>query len=189
MDAHRDGPRSGSDMSCERAWSDSVRLTTKRGFYPVVGSTLPILMAVSKAMGPRRGGVAHAAFTDWEVRWTYSCKVSPAGWIVGDLAVVVDATVTLPIWTQPRSASADVVGAWRRYVSALEVHEEGHTRLATLAGWAVDRSLRRLSPAPTPTQIEALAARTGADVLDGFRKLERAYDQKTKHGATQGVEL
>lgn len=187
MDAHRGGPRSGCEMSCGRNCADGVRLTTKRGFYPVVGSTIQVLMAVSKVMGPRRGGVTHAAFTDWEVRWTYSCKVSPAGWTAGDLSVVVDATVTLPIWTPPRSASADVVRAWRRYVSALKVHEEGHTRLATLAGWAVDRSLRRLSPAPTPSQLEALAARIGEDVLDGFRELERDYDERTKHGATQGV--
>ena len=176
-------------MSCERDCPDGVRLMTERSFYPVVGSTIPILMAVSKALGPRRGGVAHAAFTDWEVRWKYSCEAGPVGWTAGDLSVVVDATVTLPIWAPPRSASADVVGAWRRYVSALEAHEEGHTRLATLAGCTVDRSLRRLAPAPMPTQLEALAARTGADVLEGFRELERAYDQRTNHGATQGVAL
>jgi len=89
-----------------------------------------------------------------------------------------------PFITRPRladeaTASKGLLERWRRYYRALTEHEAGH---ANLAYEHRDDVLSAIKGATCET-----AQAAGQAALDRIRALQRDYDARTRHGATQGA--
>ena len=156
--------------------------------YEVIGATLTQLRERMALLGPLRAGRRHAAYTDWELRWSYAHRARAEGWDVGAVSVVVTVTRSLPRWSSLPSAEAGLDAAWAEYLAALTLHEEGHVAIARAAGRAVRAALETLPTCATRSELDALARRTVAAVTGAHRADERAYDGATGHGATQGCD-
>jgi hypothetical protein len=146
-------------------------------YYEVAGrDDAEVLLALRAT--PRFGAGAHAATTDWAVRWE-----RPDGGVctAADVRVFVELTVHVPRWRAPPDAPAASVGNWQRYVRALSEHEQGH----------VDRILAIVARMP---EVLAEQGCDGVDVrgreaLDVIREANAAYDEATGSGALQGAVL
>lgn len=156
--------------------------------YDVVGTSLEQLRAMATLLGPVRAGLRHAAYTAWELRWSYARAARAAGCAVASATVAVTVTRTLPRWTPVASADPALRPAWERYRAALALHEEGHALIAAGAGRAVHAALLALPAQPSAAALDAAARDVVRSVSARYRDEERAYDALTDHGATQGCE-
>ena len=180
--------RIGSPIDVERG-ARAITVNVRRETFAVTGSTLGHLRRAVAMLAPRRAGAAHAAYTAWEVRWSYSPAIGEHGCRAADVRVDVDVVCTFPRWRPPSSAAGAVVDRWTAYLEALEVHEQGHVNLAVQAAVAVHEALQTLAVHPSASALQRAAEEVARGVLEDFCGREAAYDAATGQGAHQGVRL
>jgi predicted secreted Zn-dependent protease len=135
------------------------------------------------------------AYTDWQIQWRYDYARSADGCGLVSLTVSLDVTLTFPRWTPPESAAphrpsvpvGELQEQWRAYLAALEVHEQGHEKLAAQAADEIVTALSSLPLYPSCAELERAADEAGERILEHYRQLELEYDRETEHGATQGA--
>ena len=169
-----------------------VSITGSEQHYDIDGSSAGALREGIARLGPKdASGTSRQALTVWDLQWTYKLVPGAPGdssCTLGDLKVTLNVTVTLPRWTPPTTAPASLRQTWRTYLEHVKVHEAGHRAIA-------EGNARDLFKAMTPLRartcaaLDALASRTGEDIVADGRARNRAYDVETKHGQTQGVML
>ena len=146
------------------------------------------LRARLDAVGPADdSGARHDAYTAWHVTWQYPTQVDGEGCVTGPVTTTVRVTVTLPRWNSRLPAGHPLVERWQRYLEALETHESGHRETGFDAATAITEALEALPAAESCDAIITLANETARQVLDRFRAKDAAYDEETRHGATQGA--
>ncbi|MCJ7512080.1 MAG: DUF922 domain-containing Zn-dependent protease [Anaerolineales bacterium] len=158
--------------------------------YRVRGVTLDQLQASMALHRPTdEAGMKWDAVTTWDVRWTYPYVEQERVCQIGEPEVAVDISMQLPLWNPPREADPAQVEDWRRFIRALETHEEGHAQIAIAAACEVRHVLMDL---PAQTHCDALelsADRVTQVVIYKYRGQEASYDSVTGHGETQGALL
>ncbi len=160
-------------------------MAVERVGYSVVGSTPSQLRLSIEALGPTRAGRRFAAFTDWSVRYRYTCDAGRPAFV----STKVSARVTLPRWRPGREVGAEVRRIWEQYLSALERHEQGHLACAERASVLIERRLRELPRASSRQELDAMAGVAVAEATVIARGDEVAYDLETDGGAKQGARL
>lgn len=108
-----------------------------------------------------RGPVGYWAYTRGHVVWRGHCEVT------------VRVRYSLPQHTRPEAMPADVRAKWDRMLKAMRAHEEQHGQHSINAG----------------REIKAAGCRNGLAILRKWRAQDRAYDARTGHGKTEGVDL
>jgi predicted secreted Zn-dependent protease len=127
------------------------------------------------------------AYTEWYVNWSYPYSTTRDNCTTGPVKVQVKITFTFPQWNAPENTPQDLIDKWDAYLSALQIHEDGHKQIAILAGYEILQAMNALSAYPSCTELEQAADTIGEDVLEQHRQQEAIYDQNTEHGVTQGV--
>jgi predicted secreted Zn-dependent protease len=92
----------------------------------------------------------------------------------------------MPRWTASGQASQDLATRWSRYVSALEVHENGHLQ----TGRDFESNFKRAAmsaAAPNCGAIDGSLRATYDSLLKQANARDIDYDAQTGHGATQGA--
>jgi predicted secreted Zn-dependent protease len=118
-----------------------------------------------------------AARTEWFPRYAYTTS---RGRLVS-AAVVVRTVVTMPRWTGEASATPAERNEWRRFLSALRAHEQGHLELVHRHLGAIDTQLIGASAKGARERwSQSLAALAAAS---------DAYDRATDHGRLRGTRL
>jgi predicted secreted Zn-dependent protease len=106
------------------------------------------------------GPNGYPAYAEWYVRWTADCELS------------MTATITLPALGPDADLSAEEEATFRAMLQALERHETGHIGFGI--GFARD--------------VQEMRCKGDTDgLLQAWLAAERAYDQETEHGCTQGA--
>ena len=77
----------------------------------------------------------------------------------------------------------------RIYRATLLRHEEGHVKLALRAARAVDKYLGVCGAASSLDKLKSDIQKNTTTLLKQYRKIDQGYDQRTRHGAAQGVSL
>jgi predicted secreted Zn-dependent protease len=116
-----------------------------------------------------------AAKTEWFAGYEYTAS---RGRLVS-AAVTVRTVVTMPRWTGEAPARAAEKQEWRRFLSALRAHEQGH--LALVAQHLADADMRLVG-----TSIAAVRTRW-KQLLAALKAASDAYDRTTDHGRRQGA--
>ena len=132
------------------------------------------------------------AATQWRLEWTFSTEADASGCRCTRLATRTIITVTLPRWVQATNTPPDaaLAASWARYQKGLGAHELGHAQLALAAAAELQRQVTDLGARGASADcatLERSINEAGQRVLDQYGKLERGYDEKTRHGATQGA--
>ena len=184
-------PTLGSARSClpfkvKRRYRVAVRCR----FYTVTGSTLDALAAqIDRGVLDRNDGEYVAAFTDWLVRWRYGYISRGGGCRISAPKISIRLGVAAPRWKRPPGVDTAVVKGWRRFIAALWRHEAGHVRNGLAAATQIERTLTGLEAYPSCKELEAAADLKTEAVLERFRGNDRRYDERTRHGETQGAVL
>ena len=155
-------------------------------YYTVTGSNAGELRRAMRAAGPFRDGRRFDGYTDYNIRWRFRYAPRGMSCTIVDATVDYRVTITLPRWSPPPDAPAELVQAWEEFTSALRRHEEGHRDLGAQAAREILRELRRVQT-PGCTSIAAQANATGQRILNIYRERQRRYDGDTRHGMAQGV--
>ncbi len=177
----------GSDDEPPPPPGPEVPTVTMVSRYSIHGATAAELRADLDAKGPTDRSGRHDAMTSWYVRWSYPTSRGRDGCSTGPVRVDVTITYTMPEWTPPPGADPALVGRWRRYEASLERHEEGHASHGIAAGREVLEELQRVAPRASCDRLDADVNAAGHRILDIYRARDVAYDDRTRHGATQGA--
>jgi len=113
-----------------------------------------------------------------------------------------NSVITMPKLASEKGLSPDAVKEWKRFISKVLVHEQGHAdSYFDLAGTMADefneltatgtgKDERSAQMAAQKALIDKMSKTFGGSVLgDRIKADAAAYDAKNKHGATQGAVL
>jgi predicted secreted Zn-dependent protease len=165
-----------------------VVVRTRLRPYLISGSSGLELRAAMERLGPKDPvrGTPYAGYTRWTLAWSYrherarTCSLANA-------RVVARIRITLPRWTGARRADPSLAAEWGRFVAALRRHENGHAAIARLAARRIGRRLASLRAFRSCARLERAADAAAERILDDARAAEIAYDERTRHGDTQGA--
>ena len=163
----------------------SVERKLERRTYTVTGETSAEIHRSLEENGPRQGERTFYGLTEFSMAYRYATQPVGDECRAADVQVQIGITVTLPDWEKPRTADPDLTREWRRFLRALENHEDGHVRLADEAAERLRLSLLRLrGPCDTlGDRAQEMAAELSAVSADH----NMDYDARTEHGVRDGA--
>jgi predicted secreted Zn-dependent protease len=158
--------------------------------YSVTGSTLTELARqLDRGVFDPNDETYHAAFARWRVDWRYRYAASAEGCTLTSATVSVLLAFRVPEWHAPRYVDRAMVKTWNRFFAALWRHERGHVRNGLEAAGAIEQMLQAAGPFSTCREVEAAVDAAAERLLDRSRGRDRAYDERTEHGLSQGAVL
>ena len=166
---------------------DTVTWTTNS--YPVTGSTIGEIYQSMRQARVTRNNATWDGLTEWNINWRFALAESAGQCRVSSSSTRTTITLTLPRWSAPTNATTATRDEWRRYSTALAQHELGHAQFAQLAAAGVRKTMNE---AQAEADCEPLKKKLNADcntVVENFRKRDQEYDERTRHGGTQGAAL
>jgi predicted secreted Zn-dependent protease len=165
-----------------------VVVRTRLRPYDVSGSSGVELRAAMERLGPKDSvsGTPYAGYTRWRIAWSYRVERARACELAS-VRVVARIRITVPRWTRAGQADPSLAAEWRRFVTALRRHENGHAAIATAAARRIGRRLASLRAFRSCARLERAADRAAVQILNNARAAEVAYDERTRHGDTQGA--
>lgn len=185
------------------------------GTYNVSGSTLDEINRDIQRRGPvdpnegrRYSGVCACTYEiqlgSRDVQFETTAGSSPlevTARVVGG-SVSANCAITMPNLRSESGLSSAARAEWRRFLGAVETHEQGHVTAYFPDAQRIAQALNEITATGTGRN-EAAAQRAAAQALNtqitrqyGPSQLEdiananaRAYDARTRHGASQGATL
>jgi predicted secreted Zn-dependent protease len=165
------------------------KLLWRTNYYSITGASFGEIRRSIEQSRPWKDSEYRTGLTEWQIDWRFEVTPGGDGCRCSSFNTTTTITNSLPRWTPPTEATAEVKAAWGRFIQALGVHEDGHSRLALAAVAELHKRIKELGPAPDceglRKRINAIAER----VIEEHRQRERDYDRRTHHGETQGAAL
>ncbi|MCL5407339.1 MAG: DUF922 domain-containing Zn-dependent protease [Patescibacteria group bacterium] len=157
-------------------------------YYQVYGYTPYEVRAQLNECGAKSGGEAYDAYTSYYISWVYNYKPVAGGCNIKDVTVGVKVDFFYPKWEDPGNAQAGLAENWQRYMTNLITHENGHKDIAVEGAQAILNALLSLPNSATCGEdVQSLVSSTGNNIFADYNAREKAYDDETNHGATQGA--
>ena len=152
-------------------------LDTDIVYYDISGSTEEELQHQMYLLGPGDDdGKRGWAYTNWRFSWGWgyneNCQLT-------NVHIDLTIKVLLPRWTPPKDASLDLITEWNNLFRAISEHENGHVKIAKDNVGMVYTAIKGSNC--NSANSEANFA------VNNIRQLQKEYEAKTNHGATQGV--
>ena len=101
----------------------------------------------------------------------------------GSVAVTCSAHILLPKLIPSEGITMETAKAWEKLLARMREHELNHVLHAARLAPAIKRKISGSSKALRPTEGNTI----GFSTLREMRILDRAYDTRTNHGATEGI--
>jgi len=166
---------------------DSVQWTTN--YYPVTGASVREIRRSINEARPWKDRQSTDAMTKWQVNWHFTLSPSAGGCYCNTFSTTTTIAVTLPKWIVPTNAPESVKGIWARYFTALGKHEGGHGQIALSAAAELQKRSRTIGTLPDCETLKAKINGIGEQVVQDFQRRDKEYDERTRHGATEGAFL
>lgn len=149
-------------------------------------SGLSLLQAINNATPISEAGRKFHGYTKWNLRWNYRYHSQDNGYCqIATVTVSHSVVITLP----KLEAGSPHAARFNRYLDALQAHEIGHMMISQEAGKKIEREILELPAMASCSLLEQRANKLGKDYVEWARQRGREYDERTKHGATQGASL
>jgi predicted secreted Zn-dependent protease len=103
--------------------------------------------------------------------------------------LALDIDITYPLWREEAQGNDAMRAAWTRFITALEIHEQGHVDLFREAAGELQGRLARLPPAPSCNALAQSIERERQRFDREVNVVQSAYEAQTRNGATQGARL
>jgi predicted secreted Zn-dependent protease len=157
--------------------------------YPITGSTITELAGQLDHIRDRRENARFAASTRWSVKWRYLYLSGPQGCSISNATAALRFTLVVPRWEAAESVDESLLREWNRFFAALWRHERGHVRNAVHAAKDIEQKLITLGGFSSCEELESRARGAARGVVKKYQRKDRAYDEATEHGNTQGALL
>ena len=165
-------------------------MQSETAYYTVAGKTPQQIRRSIEIRGPKGdGGRAFHASTRWKVEWAYRWIESNRRCKLNQPQVSLKINMLLPKLATNVQLSAERQAEWDRYAQALLEHEQQHRDYAIAAARELQSALQTLNGWHPCGQLEDQVNDKADRVLDKYERLEREFDQRTDHGAKDGVVL
>jgi predicted secreted Zn-dependent protease len=163
-------------------------VTEQMIYYDVAGAAAQDVRRDMTQRGPfnDRGRKLDAA-TNWYVRWRFSYRSSGPACAIADATTTVDVAITFPRLKEAPSTPAALKQAFADYAAKLLTHERGHADIALDLARRIEDGIRALPPQSPCIALEQAANELGQSLLQDGKQRDIDYDERTGHGATQGV--
>jgi predicted secreted Zn-dependent protease len=132
-------------------------------------------------------GNTYDAYTRWTVDWQYRYRQLASGCAIASVTTRVAVTYRLPEWIDRDQGTPELRMKWDTYMRALKTHEAGHKNFGLSAAREIEASLLNVGPARTCEDLGRQANQKARRIIDKYVKEEKAYDVRTRFGATQGA--
>jgi predicted secreted Zn-dependent protease len=167
----------------------TLRLNTIHTRYQIAGYSQMDLELQMRALGPTDdySGIHWYAITRPGFDWEQAGSCSDQGCAPGQVTIILTIQYVLPRWDAPANADPALIADWAVFESALVTHETGHGDRAIACAWRIGEAQAALSPAPDEDELEYSMRVTAEGILAACRDEQRAYENETNHGRTQGV--
>jgi predicted secreted Zn-dependent protease len=178
------------DQACEATGATRDADTSRRlsGItverYAVQGTDATTLLADLR----RRGPSGFHGMASWNIDYRYNFQTEGAQCRITSVRTTVKGRVLMPQWVDEPHAPKPMREAWQRYDAALIAHEEGHVAHGQTLVRALQRELGGLHAA-TCDELKQHVTATATRLIEAHKDLDRAYDERTQHGTTQGALL
>jgi predicted secreted Zn-dependent protease len=168
-----------------------VTVTRVQDYYQITGNTEAELRQQMNTLGPPdiETGKIFDARTYWVINWRYYYSESSTDCKIDRNKVEVSLTLTFtyPKWQAPSKAAPALVAKWNRYIKQLVTHEEGHASLANDGAQAVYKTIMAIPASATCDALEKATNAAADKKIDELKQRQKAYDDRTRHGETQGA--
>jgi predicted secreted Zn-dependent protease len=158
-------------------------------YYSIRGTTAAELRAQMEQRGPvdRMERRRYDARTDWMLRWSYRYVRTGNQCTLRSITSQVNVTLIYPKWQPQSNVSRSLLTDWNRYITALQVHEEGHKDHGIAAGRDIVKKLSQLPPYPSCQELGKAANALAQSISKSYNQRDVDYDSTTRHGYTQGA--
>src|SRR5256886_16610864 len=180
-------PTPALDSAALARAASRATIAAREQYYDNDGSSAGALRDQIRRLGPKdESGTSHDALTVWSLEWGYATAQRGDSCALRDVKVTLHVSVTLPRWTPPATATAQLKDSWRTYLRNVRLHESGHRTIA-------ERNARELMTALTAlhgTSCNALsdqATRTAEQIVAGGRDTDRSDGVLTHNRLTEGA--
>lgn len=174
-----------SSLVCEA--QNGVRWTTN--YYAVSGMTLQELRQSIREKRLWKARFDWDGMTDWQVRWQFGVVPTPGGWRCNTFSTTTTITITMPRWVPPTNAPETVKAIWQKYSTALGQHEAGHAAIALAAAAEAQKRVKEIGEGADGDSLKKQINDLAQGVVEAHRQRDREYDERTRHGTTQGASL
>ena len=104
-----------------------------------------------------------------------------------NFVVELDVRITLPRWIDIGEGPAPLAANWRRYLEALQRHEDGHHELAKAVAQNLDRQMNSMGMYTNAKALREAVDRLVDNASATCNQLQNAYDKDNDHGRNTGV--
>lgn len=164
---------------------NSLRWTTN--YYAVTGAALPEIRQSIRQSRPWKERFDLDGMTDWRVTWQFSVAPTSSGCRCGSFSTQTTIATTLPRWIAPTNAPESVKTIWQNYAAALGQHESGHAAVALAAATEMRKRVGQAGEGSSCDGLKQRINELSQQVVEEYRKRDKEYDERTRHGATQGA--
>jgi predicted secreted Zn-dependent protease len=130
-------------------------------------------------MATTRGGV--------DIRYDFAFGNDECRLMQIDLTLDID--ITYPRWREAMQAPASMQAEWQRFITALEIHEQGHVDRFRRAVAALSDQLATIRPAASCHTVRAAVEAERERFHQEISSIQADYERQTDYGATQGARL
>src|SRR5947208_13598833 len=122
-------PTPALDSAALARAASRAAITAREQYYDIDGSSAGALRDQIRRLGPKdESGKSHDALTVWSLEWTYGTAQRGDSCALRDVKVTLDVSVTLPRWTPPATATAQLKAPWRTYLRNVRLQDRKSTR-------------------------------------------------------------
>lgn len=157
--------------------------------YAIEGRTEAELVAQMNAKGYLEERGRFWGYTSPELRWSFDVRPVDGRCELVDPKVLLIITTTLPSWSPPAGVSAAMVAKWRVLERALRHHEGEHAQIARTEARQLVALMRRRGDGHSCNDLDASLQREGRAIMRKADAANTELDERTHHGATEGVAL
>ena len=167
-----------------------VRVDEQVELYTVDGKDLSAVIAEMNRAGPKSDdGLRRWGITRYRLGWQFQHRREETGCRAKSLTVELRLDTVLPSWRQRDQATPDQQANWAVLSRALATHEEGHGRIARACAGKLQQTLDKFAQAPDCEQLRQHLSTVGEASLDACDAQHADYDQRTRNGYLQGLNI
>lgn len=162
-----------------------AEVSSETNYYSVVANNADELDA-QLSINSRNGFYAD---TRWQIQPRYRFKESPSGCTVTDSSVELKITYSMPEWVNKSEASLELQEKWDNWYANLLSHEKNHGYNGRQAYNDIKQAIYFNNRAHTCAQLTRQLKEVVNEILFKYSQQDIFYDQRTKHGATEGANI
>ena len=160
------------------------KIETAYNFYSVSGTTVGAIGKSMKEMSPfdsiGRTQTKEYKWRKWWDKGASTCKLFR-------LRVSTKIKYTLPRHKNKKALPPNLRRKWETYISKLTKHEHNHGKIIIEGAVELEKKLAGLNPRSSCTKLTIEAKRLAAEAYKEMDRRNKAYDRRTRNGASEGI--